>query len=265
MITPLRPAWRLAAPAALLLALLSPLAAGVPPARAISEADALRKLAVVPVFVITDGNGRPLPIPRGRTLVLPLFLERSRAEQELANLRRANAGLQARLIPLPMHEAKAQVKAMRAELREGWTLAAPVVPNPADLELARTILRAQGVPEQSLRSELRVPVFFTRPFLTVRAPEGERAVFFLSHDDLRAALARLPQGATAPKPQAADLSTVLQVIVESEADRFLFHPTREHLRLQAEQARRPRAGSAGSAASPAPPAPPAPPPLPPPR
>lgn len=41
------------------------------PALAIPEAEAIKKLQVIPVFVITDANGIPLPIPRDEALVLP--------------------------------------------------------------------------------------------------------------------------------------------------------------------------------------------------
>ena len=43
------------------------------PARAIPEADALKKLAVIPVFLITNEQGSPLPIPQGDKLVLPMW------------------------------------------------------------------------------------------------------------------------------------------------------------------------------------------------
>ena len=51
------------------------------PAQAIPEADAIKKLQVVPVFVITDSNGVPLPIPREKELVLPLYLESAKANE----------------------------------------------------------------------------------------------------------------------------------------------------------------------------------------
>ena len=55
--------------------------AGAAPALAIPEADAIKKLQVVPVFVITDSNGVPLPIPRQTSLVLPLYLESAKANK----------------------------------------------------------------------------------------------------------------------------------------------------------------------------------------
>ena len=58
------------------------------PALAIPEADAIKKLDVIPVFVLTDDKGVPLPIPREKNLVLPLYLESAKANQQLAELRR---------------------------------------------------------------------------------------------------------------------------------------------------------------------------------
>ena len=60
------------------------------PARAIPEADALKKLAVIPVFLITNEQGSPLPIPQGDKLVLPMFMEQDRAQKELEAFNKAN-------------------------------------------------------------------------------------------------------------------------------------------------------------------------------
>ena len=73
------------------------------PALAIPEADAIKKLAVVPVFVITDANGVPLPIPQEKQLVLPLYLESAKANQELAALNKSNPSLKAGVVALPLN------------------------------------------------------------------------------------------------------------------------------------------------------------------
>jgi hypothetical protein len=55
-------------------------------ALAIPEAQAIKKLEVIPVYVLTDEKGVPLPIPRDKALVLPLYLEKAKAQAELASL-----------------------------------------------------------------------------------------------------------------------------------------------------------------------------------
>ena len=73
----LKPMGRQAASLLAPVAVLGAMAAA--PALAIPEAEAIKKLQVIPVFVITDANGIPLPIPRDEALVLPLYLESDRA------------------------------------------------------------------------------------------------------------------------------------------------------------------------------------------
>ena len=219
----------------------------VPAARAIPEAEALRKLQVVPVLLITDEKGIPLPIPRGKTLVLPLFLDYARAEAEWKRFRQANPGIRAQIIPVPLNVANERIAQMRRQIKEGYTLVSPPIPLPRDLEIATKMLRQQGVSEEKIRKGLTVPVFFTKPFLTLRTPEGERGVFFLSHGDMQAALARFP-GRDALKPQVADLTAVLREIVRVEKDNYIFYPTQEYFRLQ--QLQKTAAGGAAAPGSP---------------
>jgi ADP-ribosylglycohydrolase len=82
----------LAAAAAIVSAL-----AGGSAARAIPEADAIKKLEVIPVFLLTDDKGTPLPIPREKNLILPLYLESAKANDQLAALRKSNPAMKARV------------------------------------------------------------------------------------------------------------------------------------------------------------------------
>ena len=68
-----------------------PLALMAAPALAIPEEQALKKLSVIPVFLLTSEQGVPLPIPQGNDkLLLPMFLQKSRAEQELVTFKKTN-------------------------------------------------------------------------------------------------------------------------------------------------------------------------------
>lgn len=228
-------------------AVLTVTAAALPrPAAAIPEAAALAKLQVIPVFVLTNDKGMPLPIPRDKTLILPLYLDRARAESELAKLLKSNPAVKAQVLPLPMSLANERIAAMRKDLKPGYSLAAPVVPLQKDMEQAAALLRSQGVSDKQIKEGLSVPVFFTRPFLTLATPQGQRGVFFLSYDDLQNALARVPDKSSL-KPQVADITAVLREIVRAQADNYIFYPTREYFRLVQQQ----------SGGSPTPPPPPA--------
>ena len=201
--------------------------------KAIPESDAIKKLKVIPVFVITDSKGVPLPIPRGQELVLPLYLESSKADEQLKALRQSNPNINARIIALPLDEMNKQVEVLNGQLNDrSKRLVAPIVGNEADRIQAVKILKEQGLSEQQIREGLNVPVFFTKPFLTLNTPEGPRGVFFFSYANLQNALAKLPLAERQKlKPQVADLTAVLREIISAPTDSFTIYPTEEYFRL----------------------------------
>lgn len=228
----------------------------VPPARAIPEEEAIRKLAVIPVFMITDLKGVPIPIPRDKTLVLPLYLDRAKAEKEAALISQQNPAAQVKVVPLPMDVANQQVQAMTQQLKPGYTLVAPMVPLASDMTQAEAILRSQGVSQEKIRQGLTVPVFFSKPFITLKTPEGERGVFFTSYEDFQKALDQTGSRAKIT-PQVADITAVLREIVQTPNDVFIFQPTREFFRLVQEQERRRGKATAKAPTATPPPPPPA--------
>jgi hypothetical protein len=237
------------------------LAAGVGPARAIPAEQALRKLAPITVYVITDGGGQPLPIPRGKTLVLPLYLDPQRVRAEVSNVSRANPGLKAQALPLPLPVANDRVRAMRGQLKEGYTLVAPFVPYRSDLDQAAAILRRQGLDDKRIRSGLTLPIFYALPPLLSSRAEGQRRLLFLRYDDLQRALSRLPAKGR-PQPQVADITAILRDIAAAPSDLYVFAPPGADTPAPAKAA--PAAAAPGG--QPRPPAraplPPPPPPLP---
>ena len=48
---------------------------------------------------------------------------------------------------------------------------------------AVSILEKQGVSKEDIQKGLSVPVFFHKPFLTIKTPEGSRGVFFMTYKD----------------------------------------------------------------------------------
>ncbi len=224
------------------LLLMAPLAGGV---RAIPQAEALKKLSVIPVFVLADPQGTPLPIPRGNTLYLPLYLERVKAEQELAAFLKTNPTVKAGVLPLPLNVATERAAALNKTLK-GKTLVTPVVSAVKDMDQARQILRQQGLDEKTIREGLEVPVFFTTPLITTRTPNGNRGLFFFDYASLQRALASIPDREKL-KVQAADLSAVLDQIIKQKEDRFAFFPTPEYFRLVEQQSGAGAGGGNGQA------------------
>jgi len=217
------------------------------PAQAIPEADAIKKLQVVPVFVITDSNGVPLPIPRDKDLVLPLYLESAKANAQLAALNKSNPSLKAGVVAVPLNVMNEKVVELNKQLKDkSKPLVAPIVGNDGDRTQAVKILKEQGLTEQQIHEGLNVPVFFTKPFLTVNTPNGPRGVFYLSYETLQNSLAKLPAADREKlKPQVADLTAVLREIIKSPQDSYVIFPTPEYFRLvqdnQAKQGSKPAA------------------------
>jgi len=202
------------------------------PARAIPEADALKKLAVIPVFLITNEQGSPLPIPQGDKLVLPMFMEQGRAMKELEAFNKANPTAKARVIPIPMNLANEKVNEINSKLTDK-KLIAPVISADADFTKAVEMLRKQGVSEQQIKEGLSVPVFFSKPFITVSTPKGTKAVFFMSYDDAKKAADKIT--GTKVELLAADITVALGQIIEQKQDQFVFYPTQAFFKLMQEQ------------------------------
>ena len=236
-----RPGWRGLLPR---LAAAGWIAAGVvlaaPAVRAIPEADAIKKLEVVPVFVLTDDKGVPLPIPREKNLVLPLYLESAKANQQMAALRKGNPNLKVQVVAVPLNVMNTKVAELNKQLKDkSKPLVAPVIGNDADRQQAVALLKAQGLNDQQINEGLSVPVFFTKPFLSITTPEGPRGVFYMSYEELQNSLAKLPAADRGKlKPQVADLTAVLREIIKAPQDSFVIFPTPEYFRLVQENQNR---------------------------
>ena len=220
---------------------------GAQPAQAIPEAEAIKKLDVIPVFVLTDDKGVPLPIPREKNLVLPLYLESAKANQQLAELRKGNPSLKAQVVAIPLNVMNTKVAELNKQLKDKTKpLVAPVVGNDGDRQQAVAILKSQGLTDKQINEGLNIPVFFTKPFLSIKTPDGPRGVFYLSYQELQNSLAKLPAADRDKlKPQVADLTAVLREIIKAPQDSYVIFPTPEYFRLvqetQAKQGNKPAA------------------------
>jgi hypothetical protein len=175
----------------------------------------------------------PLPIPKEKALVLPLYLDSSQANRELAALNKSNPTVKAVVTPVPLNVMNDKIVELNKQLKDkSKPLVAPVVVSDSDRQQAATLLKGEGLTEKQIQEGLSVPVFFARPFLTLNTPEGPRGVFFLGYGELQRALSQVPE-AERPKlkPQVADLSVVLQEIIKTPKDNFVIFPTPEYFRL----------------------------------
>ncbi|MCT0247812.1 Tic22 family protein [Synechococcus sp. CS-205] len=212
------------------------------PALAIPQQEAMKKLAVIPVFLLTDAKGIPLPLERDKALVLPLYLDRTKANQELAAFVKANPTVKAGVLPMPMNVALELVQKLNKSSKDRKLLS-PVIPTSTNLSQARSLLGKQGLDQKSIQEGLSVPVFFTKPLITVKMEQGERGLFFFDYASLQKAMAGIPDRSKLTV-QAADLTAVMDQIVKQKNDIYAFYPTPEYFRLVQQQSR-------GEGASPA--------------
>lgn len=179
-------------------------------------------------------SGRAAADSRDKTLVLPLYLERSQANRELANFQKGNPQVKAQVLALPLNIASEKIEELNKQLKDGRTLVAPVVSREQDRKQAIAILKKQGLSDKQVEEGLTTPVFFTKPLLTINTPQGARGVFFFRYDDMEKALAGV-QDSKKLEPQAADLTAVLREIIKAKDDVFIFFPTPEYFALVKEQ------------------------------
>ena len=93
----------------------------------------------------------------------------------------------------------------------------------ADMAKAVELLRKQGVSEKDINEGLSVPVFFSKPFITINTPKGTKAVFFLSYSDAAAAAAAAGKTAAASEKSfsiLAQISAVFGIFVELGSSRL---------------------------------------------
>jgi hypothetical protein len=136
---------------------------------------------------------------------------------------------------VPLNAAQARIAEVNKTLTDRKLVAA-VVPSRRDREQAIQLLRRQGLDDKAIRDGLVLPVFFTRPFITVKTPQGERALFFLDYASMEQALSRIPERSKL-QPQAADITAVMAEIIKQPKDNYAFFPTPEYFRLLDQQSR----------------------------
>lgn len=59
------------------------------------------------------------------------------------------------------------------------------------MDQAVAILQKQGVSKEDIQKGLSIPVFFHKPFLTIKTPEGSRGVFFMTYQDATTAASKV--------------------------------------------------------------------------
>ena len=230
---------------------------GAMPALAIPEAEAIKKLEAVAVYVVVAGNGNPdfseyrpawqdwgLPIlPTGDSssvtsffqqppnqLVLRMYMKAEEARQVQEELEKRSGVEGSEVVPIALNIAFENNKKLLEEIRsrdKDRELITLLVPARADWEKAEEILLAQGIDQEEIDRNLKVPVFFTNPPISITPPGEEEAkiAFFFNHSQLEQAKQAMADFEGEDK--VVDLRQAINLVVQEEEDKYFFLPTED--------------------------------------
>ncbi|SAY38534.1 hypothetical protein [Candidatus Synechococcus spongiarum] len=211
------------------------------PVLAIPEAEAIKKLEAVAVYVVVSAEGQPAFVVDEESpdqLVLPMFMKAERAQQAQETLETgSNEG--SRVVPLLLNIALERNEKLAQEIRaqdENASLVTPLVPAQEDWQKAEEILLAQGIAQDEIDQTLTVPVFFTDPFITIKPPGTDEAkiALFFNYSQLQQAKQTVPDFDGEDK--VVDWRHAINTIIQYEEDSYFLFPTEDAIRtIQAQQ------------------------------
>ena len=210
------------------------LALGSMPVAAIPVEDAVKKLNAVAVYIVINDEGQPVFVTEEETpnrFVLLMFMTQQQADQLLQRLRDNNPSEAegSKVLPVPLNMAFSMNEKLAEDLRNeagpDAELVTPLVAAPDDWAKALDILVADGLEKEEVERNLRVPVFFTSPPISIQPPNSEEAkiALFFNYSQLEKAKADLPD--FEGKDRVMDWRVAIDLIVKEEEDRYVFLPT----------------------------------------
>lgn len=216
---------------------------GAMPVLAIPEAEAIKKLEAVVVYVVVSAEGQPAFVVDQESpdqLVLPMFMKAERAQQAQETLEAGSNTEGSRVVPLSLNLAFERNERLIEEIRaqdENASLVTPLVPAREDWQKAEEILLAQGIAQDEIARNLTVPVFFTGPPISITPPGTDEAkiALFFNYSQLQQAKRAVPDFDGEDK--VVDWRQAINIVIQDEEDRYFFFPTEDAIRMiqQAQQ------------------------------
>jgi len=207
---------------------------GAMPALAIPEAEAIRKLEAVAVYVVVDPEGRFYQESPGQ-LVLSMFMTSEQAQQALEGSPGAEGS---RVVPMSLDIAFERNKNLRQAIPVHKSLIMQLEPAQEDWEKAKEILLAEGIDQGEIDRNLKVPVFFTNPYITITPPGTEEAkvAFFFNYSQLQQAKQAVPDSNLDSEDKVMDLFFLIDRMIQDEEDKYFLYPTEDWIKIiQAQQ------------------------------
>ncbi len=218
------------------------LSLGAMPALAIPEAEAIKKLEAVAVYVVVSAEGQPafaVDQESPDQLVLPMFMKAERAQQAQETLEAGSNTEGSRVVSLPLNIAFERNEKLGQEIRaqdENASLVTPLVPAQEDWQKAEEILLAQGIAQDEIARNLRVPVFFADPHISITPPGADEAKIALFFNYSQLQQAKQAVSDFEGEDKVMDLGYAINRVIQDEEDRYFFFPTEDAIRvIQAQQ------------------------------
>lgn len=213
---------------------------GAMPALAIPEAEAIKKLDAVAVYVVVSAEGQPAFYQESPDqLVLPMFMKAEQARQAQKTLEERPDTEGSRVVSIPLNVAFERNEELVREIKEkdeNKSLLTPLVPAREDWEKAEEILLAEGHARDEIARNLKVPVFFTDPPISITPPGTDEAkiALFFNYSQLQQAKQAVPDFDGEDK--VVNLPQAINIVIQEEEDKYFFFPTEDMIRtMQARQ------------------------------
>ncbi len=206
---------------------------GSMPALAIPEADVIKKLEAVAVYVVLSAEGHPAFYQDEESpdqLVLPMFMKAEQARKAQQTLEESQDAEGSKVVSIPLNIAFERNDKLVKEIKakdETKSLATPLVPDQADWKKAKEILLAQGESEEAINQNLKVPVFFTHPPITITPPGMEEAKIALFFNYSQLQQAKQAVSDFAGEEKVVDLFQAINFVIQDEEDKYFFLPTED--------------------------------------
>ena len=210
---------------------------GAMPVLAIPEAEAIKKLEAVVVYVVVSAEGQPafaVDQESPDQLVLPMFMKAERARQAQETLETNSNTEGSRVVPLHLNIAFERNEKLVQEIRaqdENASLVTPLVPAQEDWQKAEEILLAQGIAQDDIARNLRVPVFFTDPPVSITPPGADEAKIALFFNYSQLQQAKQAVSGFDGEDKVVNLRDAIDMVIQDEEDRYFFFPTEDAIRI----------------------------------
>ena len=190
---------------------------------------AIDKLGVIPVFTLAKSVSELCVGEQDGVNIVPLYLSHKAAQETLDAYKSSMPDFDASVIYFTLDKMYSIIEFFKAEYaKQSKELIFPIVVRKENTEKAVELLKAEGMSDADIQSNLEMPVFFTEPMITIDSSElGKKQVFFIDYVSLENALDNLPDSTAKPAVKVANLQQIIDIISESQYDLYEFYPTPE--------------------------------------